>query len=71
MQPKDAKYYTQVFFVFRYGIREYEYIVKIYSYVYPNLFSEYPCHEPLKGGWCVAVTLLHDMRYKCAEWHCE
>jgi hypothetical protein len=30
--------------------------------------SEYPSHETLEGGRCIAVTLLHDMGYECTEW---
>jgi hypothetical protein len=35
------------------------------------MISEYPCHESLKGGQCITVTLLHDMGYKCSQCRSE
>jgi hypothetical protein len=68
MFPEDRKYYLQVVFVLLYSIREYEYIIQIYSHEEPKMVSEYPSHEMLECGGCITVTLWHDMGYERIEW---
>src|ERR1700679_564434 len=49
----------------------YEYVIQIYSDEYPNMFSEYPGHQPLKRRGSVTVALLHNMRYERSQCSCK
>src|SRR6201999_2404144 len=51
----------QVGFMLLNRVAEDEYIVQVYMDEYSDEVLEYQSHNPLKGGWCVAVTLLHYM----------
>jgi hypothetical protein len=52
-------------FVIVYCVGEHEDIIQVDSDEYPDVLAEYPRHETLKGGWRIAVTLLHDVGYEC------
>ena len=46
----------------------YEYIIKIYMYKPSKKFSEYSSHQPLECGGCIAISHLHFLALKCAEY---
>ena len=49
-------------------LRVYEYIVKIYMYKPSEKFSECSSHQPLECGGCIAISHLHYLALKSAEY---
>jgi hypothetical protein len=48
------------------GLREYEYVVKVYMDKRSDIVSEYGDHQSLESGWHIAISLLHDIADVCS-----